>query len=328
MNTFGEAKKQAAAWKMIALLDTDKEALKPFNNYNKEPRQQLKEIEEIIPSLPDGKYFLAVKSSPRSKEQLHAFQVGATPAPMADSHTASDELHRENLRLAVRNKELETLNEIQEQKIQELIRTNADLEDELEAIEESAQALAEPATPSMWETMAATAMPLLLEKFGLTGSQPMAAGPSQLPDAPGGGTPPPIPGVNVTAAKRFVINPATTNVPAQVVANVQQGKALLNSLGELDKKFLVSLAWILQPLASTIDNDLEQGKIKWQQAKAVKNYLDRNEAFSVDGYEPASQAILNAALQIGFLLYGGDEMKQAAGTIEQNFETLMQWANR
>jgi hypothetical protein len=326
--TFNEAKKTAKSWRLISLLDSDKETLVPFNNYTKESESQLKEIENIAATLPNGRYYLALKSSLKSKEQLLTFDVGTPPAPKNSPDTSGHftELHAENLRLAVRNKELETLNEIQEEKIRDLLRINAELEDEIEAAEEMAQPLAD-AAPSIWETLALSAAPALFEKFGLT--KPLAdALPIQTPDQPGGGTPPPVPGVNVTTARRFVITPAAASVPAQVVANVQQGRDLLNGLGELDRDFLINLAWILQPLNSGIDNDLGNGQIKWQNAKAVKTYLQRLQNFDSSPYEPASEAILNAAGQIGFLLYGGAEMLPIAGTIEQNFENIINWASK
>jgi len=321
---YQEAKRNTGGFKMISLLDADQEQIKPFNNFNSAPDKQLKEIDELIKSLPEGKYYLAMRTSPRAKVQTIPFNIGSpapTAKPIADNFNS--ELHAENLRLAVRNRELETLNEIQEEKIQELIKQNADLLDELEEIESAAESLEQGTTPpSIWESLLLSAAPGIIQKLGLNDAAP------QPPGTPGGDTPPPIPGVNVTTAPRYIINPDSTSVPAQVVTNAQQGAATLASLPPEDQQFLKTLAWLLQPLVTPISNDLQNGKIKWQQAKAVGSYLERAENLNLSNFTGQEAAVLTAAQQIGFLMYGGTEMRPIAGNIEQNFQALINWAKR
>jgi len=164
--TFTTAKANVKGWRYAALLDADKEVIKPQNGNNKTAAQNVKEIEEILPSLPDGSYYLAVRNSPAAKFTLFQFQIGSEPKPIADNviSTADQynhDLYAENIRLAVRNKELETLNGILEEKCAEYLQHIDDLEKELS---EAGEQMGEGQS-SVLETIIMTALPQIMDKF-------------------------------------------------------------------------------------------------------------------------------------------------------------------
>lgn len=164
---FADARKNVKGWRFCALMDSDKELVKPANGNNKTALQNVQEMEEIINSLPDGTYYLAVRNSPAAKFTYFPFDIGSQkeePAQLGSSHSAeayNTDLYAENVRLAVRNKELETLNRILEEKNAEYLQTIDDLENELH---ESAEQLGEP-QGSVMETILMTALPQILEKI-------------------------------------------------------------------------------------------------------------------------------------------------------------------
>ncbi len=168
--TFTTAKANVKGWRYAALLDSDKEVIKPQNGNNKTAAQNVKEIEEILPSLPDGSYYLAVRNSPAAKFTLFQFKIGSEPKPIADNSISTadqynHDLYAENIRLAVRNKELETLNGILEEKCAEYLQHIDDLEKELtEAGEQMGDGQS-----SVLETILMTALPQIMDKFTANG---------------------------------------------------------------------------------------------------------------------------------------------------------------
>jgi len=166
--TFATAKTNVKGWRYCALLDNDKEVVKPANGNNKTAAQSVKEIEDIINSLPNGQYYLAVRNSPAAKYTHFPFIIGkAQGSNLADEHATSadqynTDLYAENVRLAVRNKELETLNKILEEKNAEYLQTIDELEQELADSAETQ--MAEPQS-SVLETILMTALPTIMEKI-------------------------------------------------------------------------------------------------------------------------------------------------------------------
>lgn len=317
---YGSAKANTKGWKQIALLDGGKEVLKPFNNFQKSPEEHLTEIDQIIHSLPDGTYYLAVKNSPRAKPTLFTFQQGAaTAVNLSAGYAPNENLYRENLTLSVRNKELETLNEIQSKKISELLETIAELEDELEAAD-SVQGMDGPPQMSILETIAVQAAPALLQKLGLGEDAPGTPGSGNDP------TPPPVPGVSVSSVPRYVLNPDLASVSAGAQQNAIQGKSAFDALPDSDQKRLKALAFALMPFKSGLDDQIRAGGLKYQAAAGVKNYLNAADNFDYSGLAADDAAEIQQILGLGKLMLGGDDMKLIATNIEANYKQLVQWA--
>lgn len=164
--TYQNVKSQTNGWKHVALLDEGKETIKPQNNVGKTAAQNLKEIDQIIPSLPAGKYFLAVRNSPAAKYTCFPFAINQSADQQLGDGQSADQynlkLYEENVRLSVRVKELETLNKVLEEKYQTALITIEELEDELE---ESAGQMAD-GQGSLLDNILMAALPQILEKFG------------------------------------------------------------------------------------------------------------------------------------------------------------------
>lgn len=173
MNTFASARKNVDGWRFCALVDSDKELVKPANGTNKTAAANVKEMEKIIDSLPTGTYYLGVRNSPAAKYTYFPFEVGTRSSQqLGDSAAPSKaedynlKLYAENVELAVRNKELETLNKILEEKCAEYITTIDELEQELQ---DHSEQLSEGGQGSVMETIIMTALPQILEKINANG---------------------------------------------------------------------------------------------------------------------------------------------------------------
>ena len=190
---FAEAKKNVSGWRFCALMDSDKEVVKPQNGNNKTAAQNVKEMEQIIDSLPSGTYYLGVRNSPAAKWTYFPFEIGAEKTHPGindgfDVNSYNSNLYAENVQLAVRNKELETLNKILEDKCSEYLQTIDDLEREIQDVEPEQLGAA---NPSLLETMLMSALPQILDKFtNANGSENTANEmPDDTPDAPDPGHP-------------------------------------------------------------------------------------------------------------------------------------------
>ena len=160
-NSYTTSKASTNGWKHIALVDANKETIKPQNNVGKTAAQNLKEIDQIIESLPAGKYYLAVRNSPAAKYTYFPFDTAQEQAALNDGAEQYNlKLYEENVRISVRVKELETLNKVLEEKLETAHITIEELEDELEDANMS------EGEASLLDQILMAAAPAIMEKFG------------------------------------------------------------------------------------------------------------------------------------------------------------------
>jgi hypothetical protein len=321
MTSYDQIKKKAASWRMISLLDGQKEALKPFNSMRVDAAKALKECDQIVQTLPNGDYYLAVKSAPSAKPQLFPFTIGAKDEPAPTQPTESAVSIDEYVRLKVKAKELEVENEILTANVQTYLQQIDDLEKEISSIEEAAQLAAEPTPPPIWETLLATAAPAILKKVGLGADD----APGQ-PGQPDTGTPSPIPGVTKTARTVYAFNPDDTAIPAQAMQQAQQAFNVWQNLPDSEREYLTLLTEVLKPFVSRLDDQVRSGRIKWQAAKPILRYLQFVENLDTSGISPDEAQYLQSLATMGANMLGGAAMKPAAQNIVNNYDQLRNWA--
>jgi hypothetical protein len=173
---FNSAKGNVNGWRFCALMDAQKETVKPANGNNKTAQKNVDEMEQIINSLPSGTYYLAVRNSPAAKWTYFPFDIGEDKpvknlSESFDPSSYNHDLYAKNVELAVRNKELETLNKILEDKCAEYLSTIDELERE---ISESDPEQMSGSGSSVLETVLLSALPQILEKFTNNGSEVQA----------------------------------------------------------------------------------------------------------------------------------------------------------